>query len=1167
MERNTRIRASQIVSIKPNDIEASNSVQDNYYIRKKVGEDKFEWIAITNTLAELDDVNFDSGTPIDNQILIYDSASSKWKAEIQQASQVDIAYLNSPTYTTLQDLINTLRSAGVISGGAFSDNGNGTLAVASGTGLIKIENTLNASCKSFDWVEDTNVSLIDETVNYIMIDYNSGTPQIISSDTDTSNGRTIFKLGIVYREGTVAHLFENGIKLSEWEKDDTLYHQEIDGVVLASGGIPGETGTRNITVTSAILYSAHKRFPTSAFNSSLSGSDFEYYYYDGDASGGGRWVETHETQIDNVYYNDISTGLEELTSNRYGVHWVYLCNDGDVLIVYGQANYITLTQAQNSIPPTNLPGHITDFSSIIGRIIIQKNSSTFTEIDILIEKIFSTSGIIYHNELANIQGGQASEYYHLKNAEHTELTQWLDNVTLGSDGKLTLPNGVAIDEFSNDETLAGDSDLAVPTEKAVKKYVDDHSGGANNLTDLLDVDFDSGTPIDNDVLTYDEASGKWKAEPSSGGGASQLSDLSDVGVTTPTNRNVLVANGGSFESRALVEDDISNLDHYDSSNFDTDFAGKDLDDLSDGSVYKRLKVDDFTIKENSNIIKIADRIENNIMLNAFRIAVNGSLVQFNMQDGVSDEYEDESGIDTGASSNEDYDSGNNLYKPTTDLDEELDYMEYSTDELARASWISSDPTVLGSGIDENTVLMLHMNGANEGTTFTDSSPSAHGDASVTATVQTKTDVKKWGTASALFDGNSGYLSYADNDDWNVLASNSDDWTIDLWVKHTTHADEDGYISHYEDKDNMWKFVHTDAFGLRFIMLSGGAWDIDFKGGKIEDSEWHHVCLVKKANEYGLYLDGTQTAYLLDSDTDTFTGSLLIGLAYNTAGSPTFRMDGYMDEIRIQHSNIFDANPNDTPNDTIDIPTGEYAGLIEGSLVVSSEDEIKNQGSYSLKSIADITDSLNETITKTLGSGEHLDLTSYDEIKFDVYASRTGTNLRLKIHDSGGTTSTKDIIVSSANEWETITWDISGISSANKDDIDSIVVEIINADAENTFYIDNMYAVGKAQNMILISESFVAEATPSTARIVLFEENVDAITLNTDLKAYISRDGGSTWAQVTLTDEGNYESSKQILAGIVDLTQSGIGSGTNIKYKIETLNNKSLKLHGTGVIWN
>lgn len=45
-------------------------------------------------------------------------------------------------------------------------------------------------------------------------------------------------------------------------------------------------------------------------------------------------------------------------------------------------------------------------------------------------------------------------------------------------------------------------------------------------------------------------------------GANELSDLSDVNTSTPTNRNVLVADGTDWESRALVEADISDFGTY-----------------------------------------------------------------------------------------------------------------------------------------------------------------------------------------------------------------------------------------------------------------------------------------------------------------------------------------------------------------------------------------------------------------------------------------------------------------------------------------------------------------------------------------------------------------------------------------------------------------------------
>jgi len=121
----------------------------------------------------------------------------------------------------------------------------------------------------------------------------------------------------------------------------------------------------------------------------------------------------------------------------------------------------------------------------------------------------------------------------------------------------------------------------------------------------------------------------------------------------------------------------------------------------------------------------------------------------------------------------------------------------------------------------------------------------------------------------------------------------------------------------------------------------------------------------------------------------------------------------------------------------------------------SEATIKTQGSYALKAVAAQTDSLNKTLTKTFSPA--LDLSGLDAIKFDIYASRTGANIKISIHDSGGTTSDKTYTVLAANTWETVTWDTSAISNADKDAIDSIKITIVDATNGNVFFLDNMYA--------------------------------------------------------------------------------------------------------------
>jgi len=124
------------------------------------------------------------------------------------------------------------------------------------------------------------------------------------------------------------------------------------------------------------------------------------------------------------------------------------------------------------------------------------------------------------------------------------------------------------------------------------------------------------------------------------------------------------------------------------------------------------------------------------------------------------------------------------------------------------------------------------------------------------------------------------------------------------------------------------------------------------------------------------------------------------------------------------------------------------------LLAYSESTIKTQGTYSLKGIAAITASLNNTLTHTFTPT--INLSDQNIIKFDIRSSRTGSNIKIGIHDSGGTTSEITPNIISANIWQTVVLDISAVSNVNKDAINSIIVTIVNADAANTFYIDNLF---------------------------------------------------------------------------------------------------------------
>ncbi len=101
------------------------------------------------------------------------------------------------------------------------------------------------------------------------------------------------------------------------------------------------------------------------------------------------------------------------------------------------------------------------------------------------------------------------------------------------------------------------------------------------------------------------------------------------------------------------------------------------------------------------------------------------------------------------------------------------------------------------------------------------------------------------------------------------------------------------------------------------------------------------------------------------------------------------------------------------------------------------------------------------------------------------------------------------------------------------------------------------------NMTLVSNSQTAKTQPNAANILLLAEDVDAITPNTDLKAFVSRDGNDPVAQVTLSEVGDFEKGK-LYTGTVDLSSQP--AGTSMKWKVETDNNKELNLHGVGLEW-
>ncbi len=371
-------------------------------------------------------------------------------------------------YLTLQDWIDLTQSAGLLVGGYLASNGDGTITVTSGAGMVKTVDSNVGRAAFVSWDTNTAVNLADNARSTIYVSYNAGNPTINSTTTPGSISHTDeFTIGAVYRSGNEVHTLDAGTRVYDLGRRVQKRIRQVDGIVRASGLVTTETGTRNLDITAGVVYAGLNEFSTASFDSSGADS-FDYWFYDGSA-----WIEGDgNSAIDNVQYNDVTEGLVDLTTNRYGVHWVYVHHDGHVDVVFGQGDY-TLAQAIDAVSPSSLPTITANFATAVAKIIIQKGGASFVSVETPFEDGWTASLVDNHNDLGGIQGGTANEYYHLTSADYTELSEWIDDVTLVDGGDMNVVNiGVSGFYFGDGSKL---SNLPSGTNTWVTELIQDQN--------------------------------------------------------------------------------------------------------------------------------------------------------------------------------------------------------------------------------------------------------------------------------------------------------------------------------------------------------------------------------------------------------------------------------------------------------------------------------------------------------------------------------------------------------------------------------------------------------------------------------------------------------------------------------------------------------------------
>lgn len=212
------------------------------------------------------------------------------------------------------------------------------------------------------------------------------------------------------------------------------------------------------------------------------------------------------------------------------------------------------------------------------------------------------------------------------------------------------------------------------------------------------------------------------------------------------------------------------------------------------------------------------------------------------------------------------------------------------------------PETGGDPYFSNVSLLLHCNGTDGSTTFTDSSSFGH---TVTANgnAQIDTAQSKFGGASGLFDGSGDYIRVANSAD---MAPGSSDFTIELQFRASSYSATpqliglgNQYISN-NAASGLRLIVNSDGTG--FILLantSGTSWTVNYSvtlGTPLAVDQWYHVALTRSGTALKIYLDGVEVGSTTVSGTIKNGGLHLIG-AFSLYPSYTAFFNGWIDEVR------------------------------------------------------------------------------------------------------------------------------------------------------------------------------------------------------------------------------------------------------------------------------
>ena len=225
---------------------------------------------------------------------------------------------------------------------------------------------------------------------------------------------------------------------------------------------------------------------------------------------------------------------------------------------------------------------------------------------------------------------------------------------------------------------------------------------------------------------------------------------------------------------------------------------------------------------------------------------------------------------------------------------------YTHDNLV-AFYDASNADTTGDTSDQyysDVELLLHMNGTDGSTTFTDSGPNGYNPTS-TGGAEISNSQNKFGGSSSYF--NNSRLRYAGS--VGNLDGSSNSWTIEMWVYPTISDTNNRYLLNKDGQHN----VIVNAYGLyysnggiafNYRNSAGNYKDVNSGGTSLNYNEWNHLAVVRDGStSITIFLNGVQVGQKTTDLTMGYDSNRYLDIGtgnFNTVD----HFIGYLDEVRI-----------------------------------------------------------------------------------------------------------------------------------------------------------------------------------------------------------------------------------------------------------------------------